>query len=114
MTRKEQIDDVVTKIVEERESAIGRQKYGGWYFAYWFKEGVEWADEHPKSPWIKFKGRKPKMGRLNTVIVKQGKYVFIAYSCYFNGRFHWNMCGTGYKPALDNDHWMLIPKLEEE
>lgn len=47
MTRQEQIEKAVSEVVEERQTAVGRKKYGGWYFANWFKEGVKWADAHP-------------------------------------------------------------------
>lgn len=55
MTREEEIKKAVQEFIEERKTAIGRVKCGGWYFANIFEEGIKWADEHTKSPWISAK-----------------------------------------------------------
>lgn len=45
MTREEQIEKAVSEVVDERQTAVGRKKYGGSYFAnWWFKEGVKLHD----------------------------------------------------------------------
>ena len=51
MTREEEINNAVEEFKEERKTAIGRAKHGGWYFANIFEEGIKWADEHPKNVW---------------------------------------------------------------
>lgn len=52
MTREEEINNAVEEFKEERKTAIGRVKRKGWVFDGIFKEGIKWADNHPKSPWI--------------------------------------------------------------
>lgn len=53
MTREEQIEKAVSEVVEERQTAVGRKKYGGSYFAnWWFKEGVKWADAYPDTRFL--------------------------------------------------------------
>ncbi|MGN0091124.1 MAG: hypothetical protein ACI36Z_09270 [Alloprevotella sp.] len=62
MTREEQVEKAVSKVVEERQTAEGRKKYGGWDFSSWFLEGVKWADEHPINVWHDI-NEEPKMGK---------------------------------------------------
>lgn len=59
MTREEEIKKAVQEFIEERKTAIGRAKRGGWYFANIFEEGIKWADEHPKLSWISVKDDLP-------------------------------------------------------
>lgn len=81
-----------------------------------FLDGIDYAERKlAKSPWIKFKDRKPEISHLNCVIVNQGENVFIAHLDYCSGGgLYWNMYGHGSMPVSEDDKWMPIPKLEEE
>lgn len=80
-----------------------------------FLDGIDYAERNlAKSPWGKFKDRKPQTGRLKIVLVNKDGYTFIAYLDWRKGGLFWNLNGCGYLPVSDDDYWMPIPKLEEE
>lgn len=114
MTREEQIEKAVSEVVEERQTAEGRKKYGGWDFSSWFKKGVKWADKYPKSPWISVVEDLPcnhddLLESPNDIT----KYVLamnetglprITYMEKFNNKWLWR--------GNFITHWMPIPKFE--
>lgn len=75
------------------------------------KDGLSSADEHPKSPWIKFRDIRPDIMCL--VLVYHDEEAFTAYFKEFDDGLYWRS-DVGLVPVLDDDYWMLIPKLEEE
>jgi hypothetical protein len=54
MTRQEEIRNAIDMIFPIPSSEKGR-KYEQALMATGFEAGVKWADEHPKSPWIRVK-----------------------------------------------------------
>lgn len=54
-----------------------------------FKAGAKWADEHPESPWIKFRERKPDTMCL--VLVYHDEEAFTAYFKEFDDGSYWRM-----------------------
>ena len=75
-----------------------------------FEYAIQWADNHPKSPWISVKERLPEEG-LPLVVINKSE---IRYYCYYNASIEkfvtldpngelWNVCEV--------THWMPIPKL---
>lgn len=74
-------------------------------------DAIKWTDEHPKSPWIKFRDRRPDIMCL--VLVYHDEEAFTAYFKEFDDGLYWRS-NIGLVPVLDDDYWMLIPKLEEE
>lgn len=75
--------------------------------------GAEWADEHPKNPWISVEDRLPEDDRDylfmgNHIPLCLGRY----YSNSLSGAI-WS-CDDGYwTPAKEVTHWMPIPELEK-
>lgn len=113
MTREEQIEKAVSEVVEGRQTAVGRKKFGGWYFANWFKEGVKWADENPKSPWISVENDLPcnhddliYFDTTVRVLVKlNNESVELCYMLRNKYTYKWSWV-TNEKVT----HWMPIPK----
>jgi hypothetical protein len=75
-----------------------------------FREGVEWADRNPKSPWISVEERLPTKGKL--VIVKTG-----IGNCYLAAKDSVALPKDEFMlPQLCSyvdgvTHWMPIPEL---
>lgn len=89
-----------------------------------FEAGVEWADEHPKSPWISVKDDLPydnpifiHFGFTNRVLVREKKgNLFVAYMKK-NKDNKWIWCNdidNNFDLLSDITHWMPIPKLPKE
>lgn len=83
-----------------------------------FKQGAEWADEHPKSPWISAKEDLPcnheelinpnfKKETLLVLAITPSGYAFFDYMVYTNVWF-WN--NRNYCHA----YWFPIPELPKE
>ncbi len=111
MTREEQIKKYCQKYCDTR----GFTSDGGFDIyspmAIVAADAIKWADEHPKSPWIKFRDRRPDIMCL--VLVYHDEEAFTAYFKEFDDGLYWRS-NIGLVPVLDDDYWMLIPKLEEE
>ena len=100
MTRDEQ----VTEATEYYYNDIGLRVA--------FEEGAQWADEHPKSPWISVKERLPE----------EDTDVFVRKACT-NGIFHlvgkvlnkgkWYCYGFGWQDSEKITHRMPIPELKK-
>ena len=74
-----------------------------------FEEGAEWADNHPKSPWISVNEKLPPVEKDNLsikvlVVSTKGKRDF--------SRYDYDMKGW-ISPVLDIEftHWMFLPQL---
>ena len=74
-----------------------------------FIEGAQWADTHPKSPWISVNEKLPPIEKNNLsikviVVSTKGKIDF--------SRYDYDMEGW-ISPVLDIEftHWMFLPKL---
>lgn len=78
-----------------------------------FKHAVEWADEHPKSPWISVKERMPKDGEDVIFNVKfEGAFVGIFEGVY-NGQPWWKASdhNGNHIDMYNVNYWMPIPEL---
>ena len=116
MTREEEIKKAVQEFIEERKTAIGRANRGGWYFANIFEEGIKWADENPKSPWISVEEDLPcnheelivKKGSMTKrVIVVEGDSIYFDRMLLTNNEWDWinSICPS---------YWFPIPELPKE
>lgn len=115
MTREEEIKKAVQEFIEERKTAIGRAKRGGWYFANIFEEGIKWADEHPKSPWISVKEDLPcnhkelllstECHTVSVFTYKKGGACGIDSMIIRKGKWEWEAWKETYL------YWMPIPNL---
>lgn len=68
-----------------------------------FSAGAEWADSHPKNPWISVKEQLPEES--DWVFVAGGKY---GYTCLFycKGKFYSDFSIGTYDSSIT--HWMPI------
>lgn len=112
MKREEEISQEVSKIggVHPDWNHVGCFRRG-------FKEGAEWADDHPKNPWISVKDRLPNDNELVLCRMKSNGaivngYIFISpdgYPCVSTlPDFEFEDYG-GYAC----DMWMPIPSFDE-
>lgn len=65
MTREEQINKFINKFLTNLHGlkhGKDREYLNDTNEASLIKEGVAWADKHPKSPWINYKEEKPPFG----------------------------------------------------
>lgn len=72
-------------------------------------DAIKWADEHPKSPWIKFKDKHPEIGLPNYVLVIRDNSfddAFTAYLVYIEGELYWDVYGLG--TILNTSYSMII------
>lgn len=86
---------------------------------YCFEEGIEWADNHPKSPWISVKDDLPcnnhnniHFGFTNSVLATDGKNIFIMHmkECK-DGKYIWCSGSDNVDLSHPITYWMPIPKL---
>lgn len=73
-----------------------------------FEQAVQWADEHPKNPWISLREQTPEPKKRVLFLGKNGK----AYFGYGNI----NGISATIINGLEGNivtHWMPIPKLKE-
>ena len=61
MTRDEEVRNAIDTIIPIFPSNNGRT-YEQAIMATGFEAGVKWADNHSKSPWLKYKDKKPEVG----------------------------------------------------
>lgn len=78
-----------------------------------FQAGAQWADDNPKSPWIRVEDRLPKTDDFgvseDVLMLKDG---IVTLGNYFDGEDRWMKWITweaGF--AITPTHWMPIPKL---
>lgn len=73
-----------------------------------FEKGAEWADEHPKSPWIAVEDNLPEIGEAVFIRTSKSTYgvSWIDYDLDWQGV-------VAYSP-LNVTHWMPIPNLQKE
>ena len=83
-----------------------------------FVNGVQWSDEHPKSPWISVKERLPKKTReLELLEDEHDKVVIVcmrfreAVTAYLDAEEIWRLYPTGHPFYGEITHWMPIPEL---
>ena len=87
-------------------------------FAY--MSGIKWADENPKSPWIRIKddlpcnheelvyGAEVSEGTETIEVFAINQYgdIWDDYMVYENGKWRWN--------DFEPDFWMIVPKLPKK
>lgn len=110
MTREKEINIAASKYIEDNsmpdgEVAISDHKDS-------FIEGAEWADNHPKSPWISVNEKLPpeeEDGLSIKVLVASNK------GNIHLSRYDYNM-GGWISNVLDIifTHWMFLPELPKE
>lgn len=115
MTREEEIRNAIDTIIPILPSENGRT-YEQALMATGFEKGAQWADKHPKNPWISVKDDLPcnhaEMLHPMCNIKTQSVITSIRGLCYINNmlkyrdKWIWEMG----KPT----HWMPIPKLPKE
>lgn len=116
MTREEEIKKAVQEFIEERKTAIGRAKRGGWYFANIFEEGIKWADEHPKLSWISVKDDLPCKHndlRINNGLITK-RVLVVEDNCVAFDRMAFRDNGWDWVTSICPSHWALIPKPPKE
>ena len=82
---------------------------------YSFIQGVEWADEHPKSPWISIKDDLPCNHQDLThsnytdrvLVLSRNGYSEVAFMCIIEDVWEWNT-------LMNVSYWMPIPELPKE
>lgn len=76
-----------------------------------FKEGIEWADDHPKSPWISVKDDLP----CNHSELIDGSSTVEVFAACKDGYFSSTYMIKGLKEWVwfdfKPDYWMIPPKL---
>ena len=83
---------------------------------YYFIQGAEWADNHPKSPWISVEDDLPcnheellnaKYQTKEVFVLRPGSFPDIDYMLKIDGKWTW----FEYKTSK---FWMPIPELPKE
>lgn len=84
-----------------------------------FREGVKWADEHPKSPWISVKERLPKRPKSKYnydnmyFVTREGSSM--AFVAIFHKNRKWYIPDhMQYTEIVAPDYWMPIPELPKK
>lgn len=115
MTRQEEIRNAIDTIIPIIPNRNGRT-YEQALMASCFEEGIKWADNNPKSPWINVKEDLPcnhekllktddKIETSYVVAIVHG-YVIMSRMYKLNNKWYW-----------ENDeptYWMPIPNLPKE
>lgn len=86
-----------------------------------FKEGIEWADNHPKSSWISIKDDLPcnypnniHFGFTDRVLTTNGKInIFIALMKNINNEWVW-YSDDNFDVSHVVTHWMPLPQPPKE
>ena len=118
MTREEEIRNAIDTIFPIPSYEKGR-KYEQALMATGFKDGVKWADSHPKSPWISVREDLPCNHKELLMINNQqysetfevfatNKYSDIWTDCMINDNGEWRW--HDFEPS----YWMIAPKLPKE
>ena len=112
MIREEiEIRNAVDTIFPVSHSGNGRT-YEQALMASGFEEGVKWADNNPKSPWISVKDDLPcnheEMIHSNytdrALVLSRNGYSEVAFMCLIEDAWEWNT-------LIKVLYWMPIPKL---
>ena len=127
MTREEQIKKQADIYTDDASNYTEWSDDGGWsdtndidLVEKAFIEGAEWADNHPKSPWISVDEDLPCNheeliflgglieGSETIEVFARNEYgdIWTDYMIYENGKWRWN----DFEPA----YWMIAPKLPKE
>lgn len=121
MTREEELQQAVDNFSEAHKYEGGLDYLS---MGIAFEEGVEWADQHPKSPWISTKEKLPyndsnfiHFGFTNRVLVRnKNRDLFVAYMKK-NKDNEWIWCSDtddNFDLLSCVTHWMYIPKISKE
>ena len=109
--------DYVNYLLDKQE--YHNEKYTEYDIKQAFEKGAEWADNHPKSPWISVKDDLPC--NHEELLKSQESYRTKSVIVRFDNDLH----GFAYMIKIDNKwewlnkldgitHWMTIPKLPKE
>ena len=108
--------DYVNYLLDKQE--YHNEKYTEYDIKQAFEKGAEWADEHPKSPWISVKNDLPCNHKelllstgYHTVTVftyKKGGACGMDNMIVRNGKWEWEAWKENYL------YWMPIPKFPKE
>ena len=80
-----------------------------------FTEGAQWADEHPKSPWISVEDRLPEtdeIGRSIRVLLRANSTLHVLIALYDYENNVWRD-DSNWCEITEPTHWMPIPELPE-
>lgn len=109
MTREEEIEKVLD---DNFDTDLYDYKTDDSYCNYCagFRQGVEWADKHPNSPWVDAKNELPTKGG-HYLCMDDNHFVT---TLAFNGD-EWFNSRTFFDVSLESvKYWMTIPKLPKE
>ena len=95
MTREEEIKFAANEDILYRDSVVAIDR---------FIAGAEWADEHPKSPWISVEDRLPEYGELVLAVI-EGEVCLC--ECATDDGVWFERGLTTDKPT----YWMPIPEI---
>lgn len=122
MTRKEEIKcaskDYINYLLDKQE--YHNENYTEYDIQQAFEKGAQWADEHPKLPWISVKDDLPcnheeliygaeideGTETIDVFVANQDGAIWDDYMIYENNKWRWN----DFEPA----YWMIAPKLPKE
>lgn len=113
MTREEQIKEAAEDYSAYRDATDEEDLYNSTELEA-FKEGAEWADNHPKSPWINVQEDLPcnhsnlkstECATVNVFVCKKGGSVSVDFMIKRNGKWEWDSWRESYT------HWMPIPSV---
>ena len=123
MTRKKQINKAAEQFLADRSKGYFHTKSEENTAHTGFIRGANWADEHPKSPWISVNERLPEEFEMVFVHMKGGS---CDCAIYTNGVFDrslelkFGMNDGGYtiiswlqKFKSNITHWMPIPEIKK-
>ena len=120
MTREEEIKQAAEQYERDLFKMRGINRYDGHDIIQVARSFAEWADEHPKNPWISVKDRLPEEGQQIleaytlecTVSGSKSIDEEVLFSCY-RGKFVCDGKETNYgigKSKSTTHHWMPIPE----
>ena len=114
MTREEEIKyaskDYVNYLLDKQE--YHNENYTEYDIQQAFEKGAQWADMHPKSPWISVKDDLPcnhkeliHSNYTDRVLVSsRNGYFEVAFMCIIEDAWEWNN-------LITVSYWMPIPEL---
>lgn len=115
MTREEELRQAVDNISEAHKYEEDLDYLS---LAIAFEEGAEWADDNPKSPWIKFTEKCPPQQEPIIIAVKNKNKedgIWLYDLCMFFGGDYTN--NENWENKINWEipiYWMPIPNLSEE
>lgn len=117
MIREEEIEKAVYSYSKQLENRMnGIDYFNQENVEYAFIDGIEWADNHPKSPWINVDDDLPcnheellnaKYETKQVFVLKAGDFPYIDYMLKIDGKWTW----FAYKTSK---FWMPIPQLPKK